>query len=95
MAEQVEWPQLKPEPQLKLEDSLRHRLQHEESIDSAVDVADGISLTSESSLGGGSSEILLGDNWSVADSAEEARSEAGDSALGDEVYVVMHSEFET
>lgn len=27
---------------------------------------------------------MLGDNWSVADSAEETRSEAGDSALGDD-----------
>ena len=63
MAEEAKRPQL--EPELKRDDHLRLLLQHEESTDSAIDVADGASLTSESSLGGGSSQLVLGDNWSI------------------------------
>lgn len=63
MTEDAKRPQLQPE--LKLDDDLRHLLQHEDSTDSAIDVADGASLTSESSLADGAPQIVLGDNWSV------------------------------
>ncbi|KIW00641.1 uncharacterized protein PV09_07834 [Verruconis gallopava] len=46
---------------------------------------EGVSLTSESSIAGGETAHLGGDGWSIADDAEEIRSEAEDSALGDDV----------
>ena len=59
MAEEEKRPQLEADPK-----DLRRILHPEASTDSAIEVSDHGSLTSQPSIAG-SSQLVLGDNWSI------------------------------